>query len=88
MQKYTVIAEVSFEVYDEDEFKAQRQGRIALLRFVKDSEAEGYNDEYEDLPTPNIYPLKVRVVDENGKFLAGYNPELPEDDEEPKNEAE
>jgi len=88
MQKYTVVAEVNFEVYDEDEFKAKRQGMIALLRFVGDKEAQDYNDEYADLPIPNIYPVTVRVVDEDGKVLVGDTLEIVEDDKEPENKAE
>ena len=88
MNKYTVVAEVRFEVYDTDEFKAERQGRIALARFVGEPDAQGYADEYADLPTPSIHPIRVRVVDENGKFLSGWKPADSEEIETPENNAE
>jgi hypothetical protein len=74
MKKYIVVAEVNFEVYDTDEFSAERQGLIALARFVGDPDARGYDNEYADLPTPSIHPVTIRVEDENGKFLAGSTP--------------
>ena len=88
MNKYTVIAEINFEVYDTDEFSAERQGRIALARFVGDPDADGYKDEYADLPTPSINPIRVRVADENGKFLAGWNPADLDETEKPEKDAE
>lgn len=88
MEKYTVVAEVSFEVYDTDEFSAERQGLIALLRFVGEPEARAYDTEYADLPTPSIHPVRIRVQDESGKFLAGWKPVDSDEIDEPEKDAE
>jgi len=77
MNKYRVVAEIVFDVYDEDEFSAERQGRIAALRLVKSPLAQGYEDEYADTPVPSLNPARIRVLDEDGNLLVDNIPVYP-----------
>lgn len=69
MEKFTVVAQVRFEIYDEDEFKATRQARYNILSLVGDPNANPYKEEYPNLEPPFVYADDFRILNEEGKVV-------------------
>jgi hypothetical protein len=69
VKKFTVVAQVRFEIYDQDEFLATRQARYNILSLVGDSNAEDYRSEYPNLEQPFVYADDFRILNEEGKVV-------------------
>ncbi len=81
MKKFTVVAQVRFDIYDEDEFLATRQARYNILNLVGDSNAEDYRSEYPNLEQPFVYADDFKILDEEGKVVLDQLVPVEEEDE-------
>jgi hypothetical protein len=84
VKKFTVVAQVRFDIYDEDEFLATRQARYNILSLVGDSNAEDYREEYPNLEQPYVFAGDFRILDEEGKVVLDQL--KTEEEDEPKAE--
>ena len=83
MEKFTVIAQVRFEIEDQDEFVAQRQATACVLKYIlNDPNASNYDAEYPVLPTPEFIAGEVSILDQSGKVVAGFDPNEKSEEEE------
>ena len=81
VKKFTVVAQVRFDIYDEDEFLATRQARYNILNLVGDSNAEDYRSEYPNLEQPFVYEDDFKILDEEGKVVLDQLVPVEEEDE-------
>jgi hypothetical protein len=81
VKKFTVVAQVRFDIYDEDEFLATRQARYNILNLVGDSNAEDYRSEYPNLEQPFVYADDFKILDEEGKVVLDQLVPVEEEDE-------
>jgi len=85
MEKFTVVAQVRFEIEDLDEFVAQRQATACVLKYIlNDPIADEYKAEYPVLPTPEFIAGEVSILDKDGKVVAGFDPNDKSEEEESK----
>jgi hypothetical protein len=83
VKKFTVVAQVRFDIYDEDEFLATRQARYNILNLVGDTNAKDYQSEYPNLEQPYVLADDFRILDEEGKVVLD-SLVLDEEEDEPK----
>jgi len=84
VKKFTVVAQVRFEIYDQDEFTATRQARYNILSLVGDSNADDYKSEYPNLEPPFVYADDFKILDEEGKVVLDQLVPVDEEDKEDK----
>ena len=89
MEKFTVVAQVRFEIEDLDEFVAQRQATACVLKYIlNDPIADEYSAEYPVLATPYFIADEVSILDKDGKVVAGFNPNDKSEDESKETDLE
>jgi hypothetical protein len=89
MEKFTVVAQVRFEIEDLDEFVAQRQATACVLKYIlNDPIADEYSAEYPVLATPYFIAGEVSILDKDGKVVAGFDPNDKSEDESENTEQE
>jgi hypothetical protein len=85
MEKFTVIAQVRFEIEDLDEFVAQRQATACVMKYItKNPVASEYDAEYPALPTPYFIADEVSILDKDGKVVIAFDPNEGSEEETPE----
>ena len=69
MKKFTVVAQVRFDIYDENEFLATRQARVTVQKLIGKEPDPALMYEYPQLETPYVFADDFKILDENGKTV-------------------